>query len=145
MSIVLESVVEATEGVQEPTEPVESVAPEPAEVAAEPAAPMPAPAEQAAPVTPVPKKRGRPRKDAAAHATTPATAPATTPAKVPRARPKRAATAPVAEVAVTPPSEEDEPMSQQDLETEILHFLVQRRSQQQDRRRQLWSQLAGLG
>ena len=125
----------------EPVEPAGAeVAAEPAEVAAEPAAPTPTP------VTPVPKKRGRPRKAETAAATAPATE-ATTPVKVPRprARPKRAATAPVAEAAVTPPSEEDEPMSQQDLETEILHFLVQRRSQQQDRRRQLWSQLAGLG
>ena len=90
------------------------------------------------PITPAPKiPRGRPRTDPA------------TPAKVaapkPRAKPvaKRAATAPVP----APPSssDEEEPMSQADLETEIIHYLVQRKTQQQNRRRQLWSQLAGLG
>ena len=143
MSIVLEPVVDQAE-VETVATPPETAAPE-VEAAPEPvveAAPEPvveaAPelVEQAAePTTPAPKKRGRPRKDV-------------TPAKVaPKARakavPKRAATAP----APAPPSssDEEEPLSQADLETEILHYLVQRRAAQQDRRRQLWSQLAVLG
>ena len=137
MSVVLAPVVDQAE-VETVATPQETAAPESVvEAAPEPVVEAaPEPVEQAAePTTPAPKKRGRPRKDV-------------TPAKVaPKARakavPKRAATAP----APAPPSssDEEEPLSQADLETEILHYLVQRRSQQQDRRRQLWSQLAGLG
>ena len=43
-----------------------------------------------------------------------------------------------------PPSDPDEHLSRGDLETAILEFLVNRRQSQHDRRRQLWSQLAGL-
>ena len=91
------------------------------------------------PTTPAHKRpRGRPRKDPA------------TPAKVsaPKARAKavakRAATAPV---PAPPPSssDEEEPMFHADLETEILNYLVQRKTHQQNQRRALWSQLAGLG
>ena len=39
---------------------------------------------------------------------------------------------------------DEEQMSKGDLETAILEFLVSRKTQQQTRRRQLWSQLAGL-
>ena len=137
MSIVLEPVVGQAE---EEVEPPETAAPESVVEAAPEAveqAAAPEPVEQAAaePTTPAPKKRGRPRKDV-------------TPAKVaPKARakaaPKKAATAPVP-AAPPPSSSDEEPMSHADLETEILNFLVQRKSQQQDRRRQLWSQLAGL-
>ena len=138
MSIVLEPVVDQAE-VETVATPPETAAPESVvEAAPEPvveAAPEPVEQAAAEPTTPAPKKRGRPRKDI-------------TPAKAaPKARakavPKRAATAPAP--APPPSSDEEEPMSQADLETEILHYLVQRRSQQQDRRRQLWSQLAGLG
>ena len=138
MSVVLEPVVDQAE-VETVATPPETAAPESVvEAAPEPvveAAPEPVEAQAAEPAAPAPKKRGRPRKDV-------------TPAKVaPKARakavPKRAATAP----APAPPSssDEEEPLSQADLETEILHYLVQRKTQQQDRRRQLWSQLAGLG
>ena len=132
MSVVLEPVVAETEEPVEvatetvddtppPESVVEATAPEQEQTAAEP--------------TPAPKRRGRPRKD-----------PATPAAPKPRAKavPKRAATAPV---PAPPPSssDEEEPISQADLETEILHYLVQRKTQQQGRRRALWSQLAGLG
>ena len=138
MSIVLEPVVDQAE-VETVATPPETAAPESVvEAAPEPvveAAPEPVEQAAAEPTTPAPKKRGRPRKDI-------------TPAKAPKARakavPKRAATTP----APAPPSssDEEEPMSQSHLETAILNYLVQRtRSQQQDRRRQLWSQLAGLG
>ena len=140
MSIVLEPVVDQAE-VETVATPPETAAPESVvEAVPEPvveAAPEPVEQAAAEPTTPAPKKRGRPRKDV-------------TPAKVaPKARakavPKRAATAP----APAPPSSSDEeepPMTQSHLETAILNYLVQRRmSQQQDRRRQLWSQLAGLG
>ena len=132
MSVVLEPVVaETEEPVEVATETVDDTPPP--ESVVEATAPE---QEQTVvePITPSPKKRGRPRKDPA------------TPAKAvaPKPRAKRAATAPV---PAPPPSssDEEEPISQADLETEIIHYLVQRKSQQQDRRRQLWSQLAGLG
>ena len=135
MSIVVEPVVGQAEVETVATPPETAAAESVVETAPEPVVEAaPEPVEQAAePTTPAPKKRGRPRKDI-------------TPAKAPKARakavPKRAATAPAP--APPPSSDEEEPMSQADLETEILHYLVQRKTQQQDRRRQLWSQLAGL-
>ena len=130
MSVVLEPVVAETEEPVVATETVDDTPPP--ESVVEATAPE---QEQTVvePITPAPKKRGRPRKDPAA-------------APKPRAKavPKRAATAPV---PAPPPSssDEEEPISQADLETEILHYLVQRKTHQQDRRRALWSQLAGLG
>ena len=140
MYVVLEPVVDEAE------EPVETVGATPETVADTPPpesvveATAPQPVEQAAvePTTPAPKiPRGRPRKDPA----TPAKAVA--PKAQAKAVAKRAATA----QAPAPPSssEEDEPLSQADLETEILNFIVQRRAHQQDRRRRRWSQLDGLG
>ena len=134
MSVVLEPVVaETEEPVEVATETVDDTPPPESVVEAT------APEQEQAVVepTPAPKRpRGRPRKDPA----TPAKA-----AAKPRAKPvaKRAATAPVP--APVSSSDEEEPISHADLETEILHYLAQRKSQQQDRRRQLWSQLAGLG
>jgi hypothetical protein len=55
---------------------------------------------------------------------------------------------PRAKARPRPPSpEEEEPEgapSQEELETTLLEFLVNRREGQRDRRRQLWAQLAGL-
>ena len=138
MSVVLEPVVAEAEPVevaeaQEPPETVDDTPPPEEET----------PPEQEQPVASLPQEppkrpRGRPRKD-------PAT-PAKAAAPKPRAKPvaKRAATAPV---PAPPPSssDEEEPISQADLETEIVNYLVQRKLHQQDRRQQLWSQLAGLG
>ena len=132
MSVVLEPVVAQTEEPVVATETVDDTPPP--ESVVEATAPE---QEQTVvePITPAPKKRGRPRKD-----------PATPAAPKPRAKavPKRAATAPV---PAPPPSssDEEEPISQADLETEILHYLVQRKTNQQAQRRALWSQLAGLG
>ena len=129
MSVVLEDV--------NPHEPAESVSvqhtemtPEPESIPSNLVDPEPAnDGVEESPPPPAPKKRGRPRKDPAL------------PKAAPKPRAKRAA-AP----AAPPPSEssDEEPFSQNDLATEILSFLVQRKTQQQDRRRQLWSQLAGL-
>ena len=151
MSVVLESVAEA-----EPAEPAEAEPAEPAEehvrqnalnapsemeadesasVAESPPGPEAAEPAQA---TPVPKKRGRPRKEEGATPKAPVRMKA-----APKPRAKKAAAAPVAPPP-TESEEDDEPFSRADLETEILEFLVQRKTQQQDRRRQLWAQLAGL-
>ena len=140
MPVVLESVAEA-----EPVEPVEAAPPqEPAEatpVEAEPeaAAPGPEPELVTAETVPEPKKRGRPRKEEPATPKAPVRMKA-----APKPRAKRAATAPVAPPPTEESDEDDEPFSRADLETEILEFLVQRKTQQQDRRRQLWAQMAGL-
>ena len=148
MPVVLESVAEA-----EPVEPVEAAPPqEPAEatpVEAEPEAaslntdallsPGPEPELVTAETVPEPKKRGRPRKEEPATPKAPVRMKA-----APKPRAKRAATAPVAPPPTEESDEDDEPFSRADLETEILEFLVQRKTQQQDRRRQLWAQMAGL-
>lgn len=58
----------------------------------------------------------------------------------PRAKPKSAP-------KPSPPSAVEEPKPESpddDLETTLLEYLVNRRQGQLDRRRQLWSQLAGL-
>ena len=132
MSVVLEDV-----NPEDPAEPAESVSiqntemtPEPESISADVADPEPAnDGVEDVPPPPAPKKRGRPKKDPAL------------PKAAPKPRAKRAA----APVAPPPPeSSDEEPFSQNDLETEILSFLVQRKTQQQDRRRQLWTQLAGL-
>ena len=54
-----------------------------------------------------------------------------------KAKPKAAPEVPEAEV---PTPEDPGP----DLDTVLLEYLVNRRQSQQDRRRQLWSHLAGL-
>ena len=127
-----------TPELSEPAEPRESSDPPElaeGEVPLEPAEPA---VENAAPVAPAPKKRGRPRKDDALAATP--KAPVRIKAAPPKPRAKKAV------VSAPPPSEssDEELFARADLESEILQFLVQRKTQQQDRRRQLWSQLAGL-
>ena len=139
MSVVLDNVGEEATNTPDLLEdaPKESATPSyhPQELTQEEVAPEPA--ETPAPVTPAPKKRGRPRKDEPATPKAPVRMKA-----APKPRAKRAVTAPVAPPAES--EEDDEPFSRADLETEILEFLVQRKTQQQDRRRQLWAQLAGL-
>jgi len=152
MSVALESVTEEPPA-EAAVAPEESAAnpQEPAEVAPEPAdeslrvtesPPGPEPELVTAESVPEPKKRGRPRKEEPATPKAPVRMKAAPKPPAPKPCAKRAATTPVA----PPPeeSDEDEPFSRADLETEILEFLVQRKTQQQDRRRQLWAQLAGL-
>ena len=105
---------EATEA----TEPEAAEATEPAE------------ATEAAPTAPT--KRGRPRKKPE---------PATPVVMKTRAKPSGAD---IKSKAAPEPPDPDEHLSPGDLETAILEFLVNRRQSQHDRRRQLWSQLAGL-
>ena len=81
--------------------------------------------------TPAPKKRGRPR-------TKPE--PATPVVMKTRAKPSGADI----KSKAAPEDDPDEHLSPGDRETAILEFLVNRRQSQHDRRRQLWSQLAGL-
>ena len=150
MSIVLEDVV-----VQEAAAPEEiEEAPEPVAETVAAAAPEGLEEEPVviAPTTPAPKKRGRPKKAAAppaafqqeqmptAQMPVAPDAPVKTRAPRPRAT-RRAATAPQ---PVVESSEEEDVATRADLEDQILEYLVSRRSAQQSRRKQLWSQLAGL-
>ena len=85
------------------------------------------------PILPEPKKRGRPKKEVPKEP------------KTPNAAPKKA-------VRIKPPSpvvnesssEEETPLTRDDMETLLLDYLVKRKQSQQNARRTMWSQLAGL-
>ena len=87
------------------------------------------------PILPEPKKRGRPRKEVPKEP------------KTPKAAPKKA-------VRIKPPSpvnqvnesssEEETPLTRDDMETLLLDYLVKRKQSQQHARRTMWSQLVGL-
>ena len=85
------------------------------------------------PILPEPKKRGRPRKEVPKEP------------KTPKAAPKKA-------VRIKPPSpvknesssEEETPLTRDDMETLLLDYLVKRKQSQQNARRTMWTQLAGL-
>ena len=87
------------------------------------------------PILPEPKKHGRPRKEVPKEP------------KTPKAAPEKA-------IRMTPPSpvnevnesssEEETPLTRDDMETLLLDYLVKRKQTQQQARRTMWSQLVGL-
>ena len=86
------------------------------------------------PILPEPRRRGRPKKEVPKEP------------KTPKAAPKKA-------VRIKPPSpvknessseEEETPLTRDDMETLLLDYLVKRKQSQQNARRTMWSQLAGL-
>ena len=87
------------------------------------------------PILPEPKKRGRPRKEVQ-EPKTPKAAPKAAPKKAVRMKPP----SPVNESS----SEEETPLTRDDMETLLLDYLVKRKQSQQQARRTMWSQLAGL-
>ena len=100
---------------------------------------------------PAPKRRGRPPKADAEKAK--AKPKAATKREVPSAR-----ASPRAPRAPPPPppdygklessdssSSDAEPLSRDDMETMLLSYLVQRKNQQIDKRRQMWTRVPGLG
>ena len=147
MAITLESVAppgldqEAVEEEEENVEPAET-----AEVAAE--AEDQEPTEEIAteepPVeVPVPKARGRPKKTDSTPKAAPKVAPkAAAPKPKAKTRAKAAAKkpAPIYESS----SESDTPINQDDMDTMLLQFLLQRKHAQRDSRREMWKQMAGL-
>ena len=147
MAITLESV--APPGLdQEAVEEEEIVEPaETAEVAAEEEQ-DPEPTEEIAteepPVeVPVPKARGRPKKTDSTPKAAPKVAPeAAAPKPKAKTRAKAAAKkpAPIYESS----SESDTPINQDDMDTMLLQFLLQRKHAQRDSRREMWKQMAGL-
>ena len=133
MSVSLEPLVPAQEEpvVVEETEeaPEEPPAPETIVEAAPEEANTPAVEEVTAAAAPAPKKRGRPRKDP--------TAKAPAPKKAVRIKPPPQ--------PVTPESSDvDEPIGRDDMETLLLDYLIKGKQTQQDARRNMWAQLAGL-
>ena len=119
MSVSLETLVPQ----EEPILQVETEEP-PAPQEEEPPEEAPAPVEEV--IAPAPKKRGRPRKDPAAPA------------------PKKAVKIKAPPPPVTPESSDGEPIDRDDMETMLLDFLIQRKQSQQNARRNMWAQLAGL-
>ena len=92
-------------------------------------------ATESKPILPEPKKRGRPRKEVK-EPKTPKAAPKAAPKKAVRMKPP----SPVNESS----SEEETPLTRDDMETLLLDYLVKRKQSQQQARRTMWSQLAGL-
>ena len=92
-------------------------------------------ATESKPILPEPKKRGRPRKEVQ-EPKTPKAAPKAAPKKAVRMKPP----SPVHESS----SEEETPLTRDDMETLLLDYLVKRKQSQQQARRTMWSQLAGL-
>ena len=106
------------------------------ELLEEPSAPEPTAPEPPAPEppAPAPKRRGRPPK--AQTQTQP----------VAKAKPaaKRAPRRPPPPSDSSSSDDSDESLNRDDMETMLLSYLVQRKNQQADKRRAMWSQLAGL-
>ena len=88
-------------------------------------------------VEPPPKRRGRPPK----------AEPATPKAKPAKAKPAKAAPTTVrmkTPVVYESSSEEDMPLNRDDMDTMLMSYLLQRKHAQQDHRRTMWTQMAGL-
>ena len=83
------------------------------------------------PILPEPKKRGRPRKEVPKEP------------KTPKAKKAVRMKAP-SPVKNESSSEEETPITRDDMETLLLDYLVKRKQSQQQARRRMWSQLAGL-
>ena len=100
------------------------------------------------PATPAPKRRGRPPKEAQEPVTPKRRG---RPPKAPVAKAKPAAKRVPKRVAPPPPLDSDSDSSsdsptlhRDDIETMLLSYLVQRKNTQIDKRRQMWTRLAGL-
>ena len=151
MAISLESVAppgldqEAVEEEEQNVEPAET-----AEVAAEVAEEEedPEPSEEIAteepPVeVPVPKARGRPKKTDSTPKAAPKVAPKAAAPK-PKAKPRAKAAAKKPAPIYESSSESDTPINQDDVDTMLLQFLLQRKHAQRDSRREMWKQMDGL-
>ena len=121
MSVSLETLVPQEEPVV--VEEEETIEEPPAPQEEEPPEEAPAPVEEV--IAPAPKRRGMPRKDPAV------------------AAPKKAVKIKLPP-PVTPESSDGEPIDQDDMQTMLLDFLIQRKQSQQNARRNMWAQLAGL-
>ena len=109
------------------------------------------------PMTPAPKRRGRPPKAQVQEPVTPAPKrrgrPPKAQAQAPVAKAKPVAKRVPKRLPPPPPSDSETDSSpdsptaslhRDDIETMMLSYLVQRKNQQMDKRRQMWTRLAGL-
>ena len=132
MAITLESIEDeaaeevAEEAVDDAAASAEIAEPEESAEIAEP--------EEIAEVPVVPKPRGRPKK------TEPAAPKAKPKAK---ARPKAAVKNPPSPVYESS-SDEETPMQQEELDTMLMQFLLHKKQNARDSRREMWKQMAGL-
>ena len=144
--ISLESVDEPTEQVVE-AEAALDIAPE----AAADVAPEPTPIDEPPGLVndieevPAPKRRGRPPKAKAEPPNAPKAAPKAVAKNAPKAAakaaPKRAKPrAP----SVSSESSDDVALSRDDMDTLLMQYLLDRKTNQRDQRRAMWSQMAGL-
>ena len=137
MSVTLEPVQQQELPIEPETAAEPAAEPEPAaeqepaaEVEQEPAAEV-----EQEPVQP-PKKRGRPKAAAPNAAKPKAAAPkAAAPKKAVRMKPP---------TPISSSDDDDEPLTRDDMETLLLDYLVKRKTSQQNARRNMWAQLAGL-
>ena len=138
MSVTLEPVQQEPEPAIEPEPTAEPAAEEPAAEEPGPAAEEPEPAAESVEEPVQPKKRGRPKaapKAAAPKAAAPK-AKATAPKKAVRMKPSGP--------TMSSSDDDDEPLTRDDMETLLLDYLVKRKTSQQNARRNMWAQLAGL-
>ena len=148
--ISLESVDGPTEEVVPEPEVVPEVVPEVAEPDVAPDVIAPGLVNDIEEV-PVPKRRGRPPKakteapkaaPKAAAKAAPKTAPKTAAKAAPKAAPKRAKTR--APSVSSDESSDDVALSRDDMDTLLMQYLLDRKTNQRDQRRAMWSQMAGL-
>ena len=141
--ISLESVDEPEEVVEAAPEPVPEAAPEP-DVAPDVTEEPPGLVNDIEEV-PAPKRRGRPPKAKAE----PPNAPKATPKAVAKNAPKAAAKAAPKRAkprapSVSSESSDDVALSRDDMDTLLMQYLLDRKTNQRDQRRTMWSQMAGL-
>ena len=141
MSVTLEPVQQQElpiepETAAEPAAEVEQQEPAAEVEQQEPAAEV----EQQEPVQP-PKRRGRPK--AAPKAAAPKAVEPKTP-KAKAAAPKRAVRMKPTGPTMSSSDSDDEVLTRDDMETLLLDYLVKRKTSQQNARRTMWAQLAGL-
>ena len=97
---------------------------------------------------PVPKRRGRPPKakaeapKARAPKAAPKTAAKNAPKAAPKTAPKRAKTR--APSVSSDESSDDVALSRDDMDTLLMQYMLDRKTNQRDQRRTMWRQMAGL-
>ena len=145
MSVTLEPVQQQELPIEPETAAEPAAEVEQQEPAAEVEQQEPAAEAEQEPVQP-PKRRGRPK--AAPKAAAPkAAAPKAVEPKTPKAKaaaPKRAVRMKPTGPTMSSSDDDDEVLTRDDMETLLLDYLVKRKTSQQNARRNMWAQLAGL-
>ena len=140
MSVTLEPVQQQELPIEPETAAEPAAEVEQQEPAAEVEQQEPAAEVEQEPVQP-PKRRGRPK--AAPKAAAPKAVEPKTP-KAKAAAPKRAVRMKPTGPTMSSSDSDDEVLTRDDMETLLLDYLVKRKTSQQNARRNMWAQLAGL-